>query len=47
MAEGVANDAVTLAPEHLGDRHLHGGSHLDGVREGTVDVLELEQQQDR
>src|SRR5215218_4912468 len=47
MPEGVTNDAVSLAPEHLRDRHLHRGSHLDGVREGTVDVVELEQQQDR
>ena len=31
MPEGVAHDSVALAPEHLGYRHLDGGSSLDGV----------------
>lgn len=47
MPEWVTDEAVPLAPEHLGDRHLDGGAHLDGVGENAVDVLQLEQQHDR
>jgi hypothetical protein len=47
MSKGVADDAVSLAPERFGDRHFHCGAHLDGMVKGAVDIVELEQQHDR
>src|SRR5215203_444247 len=46
MPEWVADDAVTLAPEHFSNRHFHLCAHLDGMGESSVDIVELEQQQD-
>lgn len=47
MPEWVADDAVTLAPEHFSNRHLHRPTHLDGTGESVVNIVELKQQQDR
>ena len=47
MPERVSDDAIPLAPEHLGNRHLYGGAHLHGMFKGAVDIVELEQQHDR
>jgi hypothetical protein len=33
MPEWVADDAVTLAPEHFSNRHFHRCAHLDGMGE--------------
>src|SRR6185437_10834820 len=42
MAVGVAQHAVAVAPEHVGNRHDDGGACLDRSREGGVDIADLE-----
>src|SRR4051812_4619015 len=47
MAEWILDDAVTVAPEHVGDRHLHRRTRLDGVLDERVDIRHVEMDRHR
>ena len=42
MAEWVLQPSVTIAPEHLGDRHRHLGAGFCGMRHERIGILNVE-----
>src|SRR6267378_4037395 len=46
MAERVFHHAVAVAPEHIGDGHLHGATGLDRAVKGGVRIREVDMEED-